>query len=559
MAEKYQAIVVGAGLSGSWVAKELCDQGIKTVMIDRGPDVVHLRDYPTASSYPWEMEHRGRISEQERIENPIATQCYNYYEGSKHFFTKDAEQPYVQEKPFSWIRGYQVGGKSLLWARQVQRWSQYDFDGPIQDDFAIPWPIGYLDLAPWYDKVEEFIGVSGDYDGLETLPDGRFSRSIGMNVVEQHFKKVVGENYTDRHVIYGRCAHLTEVKDIHRQQGRGACQNRVICERGCPFGGYFSANSSTIPWAKRTGNLTIKPDNLVSQIIYDEAQKKAIGVEIIHRETRERSQILADVIFLNAGTLNTNMVLMNSKSDSFPDGLGNNNGLLGRYVAFHNYRARLVAETDQFGDRVIDGRSITNAYMPRWTNVKKLSEKFKRGYAVAFYAYRGYLENTTGVGPELLEEMTKVKNFGSWQIDAMMMGETIPKLENHVRLHPTLTDKYGIPQLVIHVDYDENDREMMENFYSEMRKMFQQAGFTNIRKIDTGQAPGLDIHHMGGVRMGQNPEESMLNMHNQLHSCKNVYVTDGSCMTSTGTQNPSLTFMALAARAANHAVENAWK
>lgn len=559
MVAKYQAIVVGAGLSGSWVAKELCDQGIKTVMIDRGPDVVHLRDYPTASKHPWEMEHRGRISAREREENPIATQCYNYYEGSKHFFTKDAEQPYVQEKPFSWIRGYQVGGKSLLWARQVQRWSQHDLDGPAQDDFAIPWPINYKDIEPWYDRVEEFIGVSGEYDGLATLPDGKFLRSIGMNVVEKHFQETVAQNYKDRHVIYGRCAHLTEVKEIHRQQGRGTCQHRVICERGCPFGGYFSANSSTIPWAKRTGNLTIQAYSIVSHIIYDDRQEKAIGVEIINRETRERSQIYAEVIFMNAGTLNTNMVLMNSKSPRFPAGIGNDHQLLGKYLAFHNYRARLVAETGAFKDRVIDGRSMTNAYMPRWKNIHSLKEDFKRGYAVAFYAYRTYIEETTGVGEDLLKKMTKAKNFGLWQIDAMMMGETIPKFENHVRLHPSLVDKYGIPQLVINVDYDDNDQKMMEDFYQEMQEMFQKANFSNIRKIDSGQAPGLDVHHMGGARMGSDPTNSLVNKDSQIHSCKNIYVTDGSCMTSTGTQNPSLTFMALAARAANHALETYFK
>lgn len=559
MAAKYEAIVVGAGLSGSWVAKELCDQGINTVMIDRGPNVVHLQDYPTASQFPWDSEHRGRISDKELEENPIASQCYNYYEGSKHFFTKDEEQEYVQEKPFSWIRGYQVGGKSLLWARQVQRWSQHDFDGPVQDDFATPWPINYQDLAPWYDKVEDFIGVSGEYDGLETLPDGKFLRSIGMNVVEQHFKKTISENYDDRHVIYGRCAHLTEVKDIHRQQGRGTCQHRVICERGCPFGGYFSANSSTIPWAKRTGNLTIQADSIVSHIIYDESQEKAIGVEIINRETRERSQILAEVIFMNAGTLNTNMILMNSKSPRFPAGIGNDHQQLGKYMAFHNYRARLVAETEAFKDRVIDGRSMTNAYMPRWKNIHSLNEDFKRGYAVAFYAYRTYIEETTSVGEDLLKKMTKAKNFGPWQIDAMMMGETIPKFENQVRLHPSLTDKYGIPQLVINVDYDNNDQKMMEDFYQEMQEMFQKAGFSNIRKIDSGQAPGLDVHHMGGVRMGSDPTNSVVNKNSQIHTCRNIYVTDGSCMTSTGTQNPSLTFMALAARAANHAVETYFK
>jgi len=556
MSNNFQAIVIGAGLSGSWVAKELCDRGIQTLLLDRGPDVKHLANYPTANKQPWEFPMRGRIPAEEIKENPIATQCYNYYEGSKHFFAKDAEQPYVQEKPFSWIRGYQVGGKSLLWARQVQRWSQHDFNSPKIDKLSIQWPIGYSDLVPWYDKVEEFIGVSGNLDGLETLPDGKFLKSTGLSIVEQYFQEKIKEHYDDRHVIYGRCAHLTEVKEIHKKQGRGQCQHRLLCERGCPYGAYFAANSSTIPWAQKTGHLTLRPNSVVQSILYDDNTKQASGVVVIDRITKEKTSYNSNVIFLNAGALNSNLILLNSRSERFPNGIGNDHDLLGRYFAFHNYKARMDATTNLYQDRVIDGRNITNAYMPRFKNIKKREESFARGYAVAIFTNR-YLEPTTkGIGQNLLNNLTQPKNYGPWRVHAMMMGETIPKHSNYVKLHGTLKDPYDIPQIITNIDYDENDHLMMEDFYLETESMFEKAGFENISRINTEQAPGLDIHHMGGVRMGTNPSDSLLNADNQMHLCKNLYISDGACMSSTGTQNPSLTFMALSARAANHAIDN---
>ncbi len=553
--KKYQAIVIGGGMSGSWVAKELCDRGIQTLLLERGPEVNHLEHYPTASKHPLQFEHRGRISDEEKEENPIVSKCYNYYEGSKHFFVKDKEHPYVQKKPFSWIRGYQIGGKSLLWARQVQRWSKFDFNGPKQDNFAIPWPISYNDIAPWYDKVEEFIGVSGEYDKLETLPDGKFLKSIGLSVIDKHIQKVAKENYKDMHVIYGRCAHLTEVKEIHRKQGRGQCQNRLLCERGCPFGGYFSANSSTIPWAKKTGNLTIRAHSVVQKINYNKENGLAKSVDIIDAQTGEKITFESQCFFLNAGTLNTNLILLNSRSDIFPSGLGSSSKLLGKYIAFHNYRARLNAETNDFNEFAIDGKSITNAYIPRFQNVKRKDRKYKRGFAVALFNYRPYQIDPSKLGDDLVEEYLKKGNLDNWKVTAMMMGETIPKLSNQVYLHDQLKDPFGIPQLVTDVDYDSNDELMMEDFYNEMEELFKKSGFNNLTRIDTKQAPGHDIHHMGGARMGADPKDSVVNPNNQLHDCLNVYVSDGACMTSTGTQNPSLTFMALAARAANHAAD----
>jgi len=550
--KKFQAIVIGAGMSGSWVAKELCDAGIQTLLLDRGPNVKHLQDYPTTSMDPWEYEHRGAVEHSIKEENPIVSKCYAYKEGAMHFFVEDDVQPYKQEKPFDWIKGYQVGGKSLMWARQTQRWSKYDFENPDTNEYGISWPIGYDDLAPWYSHVEKFVGISGNKDGLDVLPDGEFLPPLENTVVDNHLKKVVKDNYKDRHIIYARCAHLTEPQEIHRQQGRGKCQHRTICERGCPFGGYFSANSSTIPWAQRTGNLELKAESVVHSITYDPVTQKATGVKVIDANTKEETLYEADAVFLNAGAINSNAILLNSRSESFPQGLGNSNGMIGKNFAFHNYRARITAECPGFEDKVVEGKSPSNAYMPRFINVGKVDAGFKGAYGVAIYTSRYRKLETEAMGKELIDSVMKDKNFGQWQIFSMMMGETLPKESNQISLHPTEIDQYGIPLVNFAVDYDENDEAMMEHFYKTYEELYEKAGFVNVQRVDTGQAPGLDIHEMGGVRMGKDPKTSSLNAHNQLHEVSNVYVTDGACMTSTSYQNPSLTYMALAARAANH-------
>jgi len=555
MDNNFQAIVIGAGMSGSWVAKELCDAGVKTLLLDRGPEVVHVRDYPTTTLNPWEFERGGKVTAAEKAANPILSRCYAYGEESEHFFVKDAEQPYVQEKPFDWIKGYQVGGKSLMWARQTQRWSEFDFAGPKRDGFAVDWPIRYSDIKEWYDKVETFVGISGEMDGLDALPDGIFLKSLGLNCVDYHLKEVLKENYDNRHYIYARCAHLTDPQEIHLKQGRGKCQNRLLCVRGCPYGAYFSANSSTIPWAKKTGNLTLVPNSVVHSILYDEQTGKASGVKVIDANTKEETVYSGAYIFVNAGAINTNAILLNSKSDRFPDGLGNDNKLLGKYFAFHNYRSRVTAVCPDFSDKVEEGKSPSNGYIPRFRNLYKQDQKFKRGYAVAMYCSRSFDVDSKGVGEGLVKEFLKEKNFGPWEVYALMMGETIPLESNQISLHPTEVDKYGIPLVNFNIDYSENELLMMEDFYEQMEDLFEKAGFTEIKRIDTKQAPGLDIHEMGGVRMGHDPETSLLDKWGQLHTCKNVIVSDGACMTSTATQNPSLTYMALAARAANHVID----
>lgn len=551
----FDAIVIGSGISGGWAAKEFCEKGLKTLVLERGRDVKHLKDYPTTNMMPWEFPHRMNVPQDIVQENPIVSKCYNFREDSMHFFVKDKEHPYVQEKPFDWIRGYQVGGRGLLWARQTQRWSDFDFEGPARDGFAVDWPIRYKDIAPWYSHVEKFAGISGNKDGLDVLPDGEFLPSWDMNCVETYFQDTVKKKYGDRHVIFGRCAHLSEPQPIHIEQGRAQCQARNLCQRGCPFGGYFTANSTTIPWADRTGNLTLRPHSVAHSIIYDEAKGKATGVRVIDANTQEALEFFAPIIFVNAGTLNTNLLLLNSTSSRFPNGLGNDNGLLGKYVAFHIYRGRISAQYEGMLDMKTEGGRPSSAYIPRFRNVRKQETDFLRGYAAGFGAGRSSYHEKDGVGLALKKKLMGDQKYGSWHVGSHIMGETIPKESNFVALDSTQKDPWGIPQLKISLDYDDNDEKMIKDFFEQFTDMYTKAGFTDIKTNDSHQAPGLDIHEMGGVRMGKDPKTSLLNAWNQMHACPNVFVSDGACMTSVSTQNPSLTFMALTARAANYAME----
>jgi choline dehydrogenase-like flavoprotein len=550
----FDAIVIGSGISGGWAAKELCDHGLKTLVLERGRDVKHVKDYPTTSMNIWEFRHRGRMPIKVEKENPIVSRCYAYGEATDHFFVKDNQHPYVQEKPFDWIRGYQVGGKSLLWARATQRWSKFDFEGAVRDGIA-DWPIRYDDLAPWYSHVEIFAGISGNKDGMETMPDGEFLPPWELNCVEKDLVQRINDNYTDRRAIIGRCAHLTQPKEIHFQQGRVKCQARVVCERGCPFGGYFSSNASTLPWAEKTGNLTLIPHSVVHSVIYDEKKGKAVGVRVINAVTKEATEYFARIIFVNAACLNTNLVLLNSTSNRFPNGLGNDSGTLGKYVAFHNYRGTINASIDGYLDKYYYGQKPTGAMLPNFRNVYKHDMDFMRGYMMHFSAGRGNSNVKQGdeeIGGVYKDTLTEA---GGWGVFMMMQGETIPKEQNHVRLSTDKKDEWGIPQLITSVGYDDNDEKVLKDFFEQGTEMLTKAGCKNINTNDSKQAPGLDIHEMGGIRMGTDPKKSMLNKWNQLHHCQNVFVTDGSCMASTGTQNPSLTFMAITARAANHAVE----
>jgi choline dehydrogenase-like flavoprotein len=547
----YDAIVIGSGASGGWAAKELCDQGLETLILERGRDVKHIKDYPTAGKAPWQFEYRGSVPLEKRKDFQTARFVR---EETFHWAIKEDEQPFVQEKPFRWFRGYHVGGKSLLWARQTQRWSDYDFEGPVRDGFAVDWPIRYKDLEPWYSHVEKFAGIAGGKDGIAELPDSECGPGFELSCIEQYFKETIEKNYPERHVIQGRCAHITDHQDIHKQQGRGKCQNQAMCNRGCQFGGYFSSNASTIPWALKTNKLTLRPHAVVHSIIYDEKKGRATGVRIIDATTMEMMEFYAKIIFVNASTLNSNAILLNSTSSRFPNGLGNDSGVLGKYISWHNYRGKANASYDGFTDKKTDGKNPSNAYIPRFRNVKKQETNFLRGYAIGIGGGRGSGSDTSMIG-DILRDNLLNPQLGNWYISSWMMGECVPVEQNHVRLHKELKDKYGIPQLIISCDWTENDDKMVADYVEQSKEMFEKAGFTNIRAEDTKTPPGADIHEMGGVRMGRDPKTSMLNSWNQLHHCKNVFVTDGACMTSTGTQNPTLTFMTITARAANYAVD----
>lgn len=547
----YDAIVIGSGASGGWAAKELTEKGLKTLVLERGRMVKHIDDYPTASKAPWEFEFRGAIPLEKRSGMGGGRWLR---EETAHWALAEDEQPIIQEKPFRWFRGYHVGGKSLLWARATQRWSDFDYEGPIRDGFAVDWPIRYKDIEPWYTYVEKFAGVAGNKDGLAELPDSEVMPGFELSHIENYYKEQLASNFDNRYLIQGRCAHLTDPQEIHKQQGRNKCQHQGMCNRGCIYGGYFSSNASTLPWAEKTGNLTVRPDAVVESIIYDDAKGKATGVRIIDRNTKEAIEFYAKIIFVNASTIATNAILLNSKSSTFSAGIGNENGLMGKFLACHNYRGKGNASFEGFANKFNDGRNPGHAYVPRFRNVFKQDTDFLRGYSIGMSGGRGLGSDTSMIGDELRDNLLNQK-YGTWNMAAWMQGETVPVEDNHIRLSTDQVDKYGIPQIILSVEWKENDDKMVADFIEQQTLMYEKAGFTNIKVEDSHSAPGSDIHEMGGVRMGRDPKTSLLNEWNQLHHCKNVFVTDGACMTSTSTQNPTLTFMAMTARSANHAVE----
>ena len=545
----FDAIVIGSGMSGGWAAKELCEHGLKTLVLERGRNVEHIKDYITATKKPWEFKHAGALTDEFKKENPIISRCYAFDETTQHFFVKDKEHPYIQTKPFDWIRGYQVGGKSLLWARWVQRWSDLDFEANAREGISIDWPIRYKDIAPWYSYVEKFAGISGNRDGIPHLPDGEFQPPTEMNCIEKHLKQSIESNYEERHLIISRTANLTRgLKD------RGPCQYRNLCNRCCPYGGYFSSNSATLPAAKATGNLTLIPFSVVLSIIFDEDKQRAKGVRVINDETGEATEYFAKIIFVNGGTVNTTMLLMNSTSKRFPNGMGNESGVLGHYLMDHNYRGRLNAEYEGYQDQYFFGRRPNGVYIPRFRNVGKDKQSaFLRGFAYAASGTRstGNVHDET-IGADLKQAMSEA---GPWQMWMTGMGEHLPYFENKVSLSKTEKDKWGMPLVEIDCEYKENEDNMLKDILNSGAEMFEKAGFKNIQVTNSLQAPGLSIHEMGTARMGRDPKTSVLNAHNQVWGAKNVFVTDGACMTSNACQNPSLTYMAMTARAANFAVE----
>lgn len=552
----FDAIVIGSGISGGWAAKELCEKGLKTLVLERGRNVEHLKDYPTANMHPWEFKYRGQMSKDFNDKNPLITRAAGFGDDTAHFFIEDDDHPYVQEKPFDWIRGYQVGGKSLTWGRACQRWSDYEFKAPNKYGYGIEWPISYEDVDPWYAHVEKFIGVCGNKDGIDAMPDGEFLPPFDFNCVEQHMSDSIHEHYPNRHLVQGRWAQLSEPQEIHLEQGRGKCQSRNLCMRGCPFGGYFSSVSSTLPWADKTGNLTIRPFSVVHSILYDEETGKASGVKVIDTNTHEEITFKARIIFVNASALNTNLILLNSKSSRFPNGLGNDNGLLGKYICFHIYRGYADGKIEGFEDKYVYGKNPTEPILANYRNLKEQEMDYVGGYTTFCGAYRvrknEFPESEIQIGADFKHAISEA---GDWFIYMYMQGETIPKETNRVYLSTEKKDQWGIPLLITDVGYDENDDRMVTDFLEQSKDMLQKIGCIDVHVDDNKQPPGLDIHEMGGVRMGRNPEDSLLNEWNQMHLCKNVFVTDGACMTSTGNQSPSILYMALTARAANFAAE----
>lgn len=552
-ANSYDAIVIGSGISGGWAAKELCEKGLKTLVLERGRPVDHIKDYPTAHLSKWELPHRGWITNETKQKNPLISKAAGYSEDTQHFFVKDADHPYVQEKPFDWIRGYQVGGKSLTWGRACARWSEFDFTAPKRYGYGESFPIGYKDIKDWYSHVEKFIGVCGSFDNIPSMPDGEFLTAYELNVVEKHMQKVLKEKF-NRHYVSGRWAHITDPKQIHLDQGRAQCMNRNLCMRGCPLGGYFSSNSSTLPWAAKTGNLTIRPHSVVHSIIYDEQKQKAVGVRVIDANTKEATEFFATIIFVNASALNTNLILLNSVSDRFPNGLGNDSGLLGKYICFHNYRGGMWGYTQGFEEWYYKVSKPAECIIANFRNVEKQETDFYGGYVIYSGASREKLNDHSAPEPVGASFKETLSRPGRWSVYMYMQGETIAKQSNHVRLSKEEKDQWGIPLLITSVDYDDNDDKMLKDFLEQGKAMMEAAGIKEVNTWDTKQPPGLDIHEMGGVRMGSNAKTSLLNDWNQLHHCKNVFITDGACMTSTGSQSPSILYMAFTARAVDHAV-----
>jgi choline dehydrogenase-like flavoprotein len=545
----FDAIVIGSGMTGGWAAKELCEKGLKVLVFERGRNIEHIKDYPTAILGPWELPHRGELTRKMIDENPVVSQCYAFSEATQHFFVKDNEHSYVQKKPFAWIRGYQVGGRSLMWARWTQRWSDLDFEANAKQGIAIDWPIRYADIAPWYSYVEKFVGISGNRDGIPHVPDGEFLPPMEMNCVEQHLKKVVESSYPNRHVIISRTANLT--KGLN---GRGPCQYRDRCSRGCPVSGYFSSVTASLPAARATNNLTLHPFSVVHSIIYDAKKNRATGVRVIDAQTNKMTEYYAKIIFLNAGTINSTLILLNSISEKFPNGLGNTNDVLGRYLMDHNYRGSVLASYEGFTDKYHYGKRPTGIYITRFRNLgNDVQKEFIRGFAFAAGASRrtGNVTNDE-IGSSFKEQMSEA---GPWDIWMTGMGECLPYHENRVTLSKDKKDAWGIPQVEIDCEYKTNELNMLKDILNSGSEMLEKAGFTNINAFDTKAAPGLGIHEMGTARMGKDPKTSILNAYNQVWDVKNVFVTDGACMTSSACQNPSLTYMALTARAANYAVD----
>tara|TARA_R110002050_G_scaffold92566_3_gene193725 strand:- start:4382 stop:6085 length:1704 start_codon:yes stop_codon:yes gene_type:complete len=555
MSHTYDVIVIGSGMSGGWAAKEFCEKGLKTLVLERGRLVEHVKDYPTANLDPWDMENAGAMTPKESspYKNQMRSGFVSNY--NKHFFVDDEKNPYVEKKRFDWIRGYQTGGRSLTWGKHCYRWSDLDFEANVKEGVAIDWPIRYKDIRPWYDYVERYIGVSGQKLGLKQLPDGQFLKPMDLNCLETQVKERVAKKFEGRVITIGRVAHLTEPLE---GSDRGTCQFRNRCSRGCPYGAYFSANAVTLPAAAKTGNMTLRPHSIVQEILYDENKGKAKGVRIVDQETNESIEFFAELIFCNASTVGSTAILLNSKSNRFPEGMGNDSGELGHNMMDHHYFAGATGKFRGLKDGYYEGRRPNGIYVPRYRNIdnQSKSDHFIRGYG-----YQGGAERETwnrgagakGFGSNFKDSLLKP---GEWTMFMNGFGECLPYHENRIYLDDSKKDQWGFPQVVFDAEFKENELKMREQIKIDAAEMLEAGGLTDIEIFDEIGGVGKGVHEMGTARMGKNSKTSVLNGNNQIHAVPNVYVTDGACMTSSSCVNPSITYMALTARAVDHAVKN---
>jgi len=547
----YDAIVVGSGISGGWAAKELCEKGLKTLVLERGPMVEHVADYKTMNMDPWDFQNAKKLTSEEAKDFYVASRSGFVTEENKHFYHNDLADPYEEKQRFDWIRADVVGGRSLIWGRQCYRLSDLDFEANAKEGVGIDWPIRYKDLLPWYDYVENYVGISGEALGLPHLPDGKFLPPMEMNCLEKHVRKEIEKKFPGRHMTIGRVANLTV-----EHNGRGACQSRNRCNRGCPYGAYFSSQSVTLPAAVKTGNLTLRPGSMVHSVIYDQEKGKATGVRIVDRESKEVIEYFAKVIFLNASSLGSTAILLNSVSERFPTGLGNDSGELGHNIMDHHYRIGAYGTFEGLEDNYYKGRRPNGIYIPRFRNIdeKTKTSEFVRGYGYQGAGTRegwGRGTNEKSFGGEWKDNLSQ---GGSWSFRINGFGEVLPNHENKMYLDFNQKDQWDLPKIIFDASYKENELKMRPFMASDAAEMLEAAGMKNVTTFDNGGALGIGVHEMGTARMGRDPKTSVLNGNNQIHAVSNVYVTDGACMTSSGNQNPSITYMALTARAVDHAV-----